>query len=32
MLGGDRICNNGEIKSSTKEVADKCLAICGEIL
>lgn len=24
--------NNGEIKSSTKEVGDKCLAICGDIL
>ncbi|RDX92279.1 hypothetical protein CR513_25617, partial [Mucuna pruriens] len=31
-VGGDRICNNGEIKSSTKELADKCLEICGGIL
>jgi hypothetical protein len=32
MVGGDRISNNGEIKSSTKEAGDKCLAICGDIL
>lgn len=32
MVGGDIICNNGEIMSSTKELVDKCLAIDGEIL
>lgn len=31
-LGGDRICNNGEIESSTEDFIDRCLEICGDIL
>lgn len=32
MVGGDKICSNGDIDSSTKDLADKCLDMYGEIL
>jgi hypothetical protein len=32
MVDGVIICNNGEIKFSTKKAADECLAICGGTL
>lgn len=31
-VGGDRICNNAEIESSTNDFVDKCLEIYGDIL
>lgn len=32
MVGGDKICRNGVIDSSTKDLADKCLDMYGKIL
>lgn len=32
IVGGDKICKNGETDSSTKDLADKCLEMYGEIL
>lgn len=31
MDGGERICNNGETESSTKDFVDKCREIDGDI-